>query len=139
MLTKISLFELPETEKEEKKYTTKISIPQYQPKGDMPSIYSLCDKRKYEQLLKNIKNSNVRDDEKVFLTLAATRHIVFNYSNIAEYYCQASPEMQRLMEQSALVLIDVDDAIVNGYVKLDEKITKLAKEAWEERLRTKGK
>ena len=33
--------------------------------------------------------------------------------------------MQRLMEQSALVIIDIDDAIANGYVKLSKDIQEL--------------
>ena len=40
------------------------------------------------------------------------------YRHIAEYYAQATPQMQRLMERSALVIIDMDDAIANGFVKL---------------------
>ena len=49
---------------------------------------------------------------------AAGRHTVFNYGLIAEYYAHASPEMQELMEKSALVIIDVDNAIANGYATL---------------------
>ena len=43
---------------------------------------------------------------------------MFNYRNIAEYYAHATPEMQQLMEKSALVIIDVDNAIANGYATL---------------------
>ena len=46
----------------------------------------------------------------------------FNYRNIAEYYAHATPEMQRLMEESALVIIDVDDAIANGYATLNADV-----------------
>ena len=60
--------------------------------------------------------------KKEFLLLAATRHIVFQYSKIADYYAHSNKEMQRLMEQSALVIIDFDDAIANGYVKLSKNI-----------------
>ena len=37
--------------------------------------------------------------------------------------------MQRLMEQSALVIIDIDDAIANGYVRLSTTIDKLIEES----------
>lgn len=37
---------------------------------------------------------------------------------IAEYYAHATPEMQRLMEKSALVIIDINNAIANGYASL---------------------
>jgi hypothetical protein len=60
-----------------------------------------------------------------FLLKAAQRHRVFNYRNIAEYYAQASPEMQDLMEKSALVIIDYEDAIANGYVRLSERLKRL--------------
>jgi hypothetical protein len=56
---------------------------------------------------------------------AAKRHTVFNYRLIAEYYATASKEMQGLMERSALVIIDINNAIANGYVKLSERVKKL--------------
>ena len=68
------------------------------------------------------------EEEKEFLIKAATRHIVFNYAKVADYYAHATPEMQRLMEQSALVIIDFDDAIANGYVTLSEKMRSMIQE-----------
>ena len=53
------------------------------------------------------------------------RHYVFNYAVIAEYYANASEEMQRLMEKSALVIIDVDDAIANGYAKISKAMREM--------------
>ena len=111
------------------KYSRAINIPQYNPKGVKPHIDSLLDYSKYSKLLANIKNSNVSEEEKKFLKLAASRHIVFNYSMIADYYAHASKEMQELMEQSALVILDIDDAIANGYVKLSAKMNQLVEEA----------
>ena len=81
--------------------------------------------------MKAINESNVTDDEKAFLRYAASRHLVFNYSKIADYYAHATPEMQELMEQSALVILDIDDAIANGYVKLSKDIEKLLEESGE--------
>ena len=54
--------------------------------------------------------------------LAATRHVVFNYEKIAEFYAHAPAKIQRLFEASALVIIDFDDAIGGGYVKLCESL-----------------
>ena len=65
------------------------------------------------------------------MKLAASRHIVFNYSKIADYYAHASVEMQELMEQSALVLIDIDDAIANGYVQLSKDIDEIMRTSGE--------
>lgn len=50
---------------------------------------------------------------------------MFNYSKIADYYASASPEMQELMEDSALVIIDFDDAIAKGYVKLNKRMVEI--------------
>ena len=73
-------------------------------------------------------NSNVTKLEKQFLIAAATRHYCFNYSKIADYYAYASPEMQELMEDSALVIIDFNDAIAKGYVKLNKRIEDILEE-----------
>ena len=80
------------------------------------------DKLKYLELIEEIENSNVSDAQKKFLKMAATRHIRFIYKNIAEYYASADSEMQRLMEHSALVIIDIDDAIKNGFARLTKEV-----------------
>lgn len=121
------LFGVVESE-EDKKYTTKVGIPQYLPSMECPRLDTLVDKNKYNELIREINASNVSDQEKEFLRFAATRHLVFTYSRIADYYAHATPEMQRLMEKSALVIIDIDDAIANGYVKLSESIKKIMDE-----------
>ena len=109
------------------KYSEKINVPQYNPIGiDWKKNKKLAyDTTKYDQLVKRIDESNVGEKQKKFLKMAATRHIVFDYSIIAEYYCCANKEMQELMEESALVIIDVDDAIANGYVRLSKRIEEI--------------
>lgn len=111
------------------KYSRAIRTPQYVPSKDCPPIESLFDSKKYSKLMYDINNSGVSDEEKKFLRLAASRHIVFNYSLIADYYAHANAEMQELMEQSALVILDIDDAIANGYVKLSAKMKQLVDES----------
>lgn len=103
-------------------YTSKIKIPQYEITGECPDISDMLDTEKADELIKEIEASGVSEEEKAFLIQAARRHNVFNYRNVAEYYAHAEPEMQRLMEKSALVIIDVDDAIANGYATLNEDI-----------------
>ena len=110
-------------------YTNTVKIPQYLPSKVKPNVWELCDKAKYSELIRNINMSDVPDEVKEFLTLAATRHIVFNYGKIADYYANADANVQRLMEQSALVIIDIDDAIANGYVKLSKSIEKIMSES----------
>lgn len=99
-------------------YTTSTQSPIYTPTGEKPEVYTLVNTEKYRNLLKDIEDSDIPQEVKVFLSLGATRHIVFNYKLIAEYYAHASPEVQKLMEDSALVIIDFDRAIELGYVEL---------------------
>lgn len=61
----------------------------------------------------------------MFLIEATRRHTVFNYEKIADYYSHASKEMQKLMEQSALVIIDFNKAIESGYIKIKDEISNL--------------
>ncbi len=118
------VFDVEETE-EEKMYTTKVGIPQYLPNAVCPKLDECYGLNKYNELMYKISQSNVTNEEKKFLQFAATRHIIFNYGLIADYYAHASKEMQELMEQSALVIIDFDDAIANGYVKLSKNIKEI--------------
>lgn len=107
------------------KYSRNVSIPQYAPKDVKPDLMSLCDTHKYVSLLNKINASSVPDDIKNFLRLSASRHIVFNYELIADYYAHADSETQKLMEDSALVIIDINDAIANGYVKLSQRLKEI--------------
>lgn len=107
------------------KYTRAPGSPIYEPKARRPDIRELCDKTRTQRLLRDIDASNVSMDEKQFLADAARRHSVFNYELIADYYAHASPEMQRLMEDSALVIPDFNRAIELGYVKLCGDIKRL--------------
>ena len=103
-------------------YTFKTNIPQYEPKNKKPKLTDCVDVKKYRELKDKINKSNVSKIEKQFLLACATRHYIFNYSKIADYYSHASKEMQELMEDSALVIIDFDDAIAKGYVNLNKRI-----------------
>lgn len=107
---------------EEKKYSTKIESPIYEPKNKQPHPLELYNNFKTQRLISKINQSNVSDEEKKFLIEAAKRHTIFNYEKIADYYSHSSKEMQDLMEQSALIIIDFDKAIEHGYVKLCSEI-----------------
>jgi len=114
------------------KYTLAVNIPQYEITGECPTIDEMLDTEKAQELIAEIEQSTVSDDEKAFLIEAAKRHNVFNYRNVAEYYAHATPEMQRLMEKSALVIIDVDDAIANGYATLMADVLDMMEDGDEE-------
>lgn len=104
---------------EDNTYTLKSNIPQYEITGECPAISEMLDEEKSNSLIAEIeKTEGITEEERRFLIQAARRHNVFNYRNIAEYYAHATPEMQNLMEKSALVIIDIDNAIANGYATL---------------------
>lgn len=116
------------------KYSHKVSTPQYLPSDKKPELGELADYTKYAKLVREIKeNNSISDAEKKFLITAASRHIVFNYAKIADYYAHATPEMQKLMEKSALVIIDFNDAIMNGYVELSKEISQIVMAAKDEK------
>lgn len=110
---------------EDDKYTKTIEIPHYEPTGEDFVPSDCYDDLKAKYLIEDIDASSLSEEEKDFLKIAAYRHVVFNYRRIAELYAKATPEMQRLMENSALVVIDIDNAIANGYVKLSKKLEEL--------------
>ena len=104
-------------------YSKKIQSPVYEPKGEKPTLDELTDARKMAELFQEIAAAvNVPDDVKDFLYTAASRHQVFNYDKIAEYYAHAPAEVQRLMEASALVIIDFKQAIERGFVQVTKEI-----------------
>lgn len=110
-------------EVQDDKYTLKVNIPQYEITGDCPELSDMLDSSKADELIEEINSTeNIPSDVKEFLIQAARRHNVFNYRNIAEYYAHAEPEVQKLFEKSALVIIDINDAIANGYVQLTSDI-----------------
>jgi ParB-like chromosome segregation protein Spo0J len=103
-------------------YTRKVEAPKYIPKGVKPSVAELYDEAKTERIVKKIQSSAVEQSTKNFLIAAAHRHTVFNFENVAEFYAHSEPQVQRLMEDSALVIIDFDKSIENGFVVMTDEI-----------------
>ena len=120
---KLDIFDESEQELIDSTYTKKVDVPLYVPKYEKPNIFELFDHMKAMKLIKRINESNVTENEKRFLTFAAYRHIVLNFSKIADYYAHSNAEMQDLMEQSALVIVDFDKAIEYGYVALNNDLS----------------
>lgn len=111
-----------EVEEQDSPYTKKVTPPVYEVKGEKPSLSDLFDTTKTDELLKEIEASSIPDEVKEFLRVAAHRHTIFRYDLIAEFYSHASEEEQDLFEKSALVIIDFDKAIENGFTRLSEEI-----------------
>ena len=123
--------ELPEEKEEDNsKYSIKIKPPVYTKKKEKkPKLSECVDLEKYNQLKKEIEsNKNISEEERTLLLLASTRHICFNYENIAEYYCHCSDDTKSLMEKNALVIVDINKAIEYGFVKYTEEIINIIEE-----------
>jgi hypothetical protein len=107
-------------------YSRKIEAPIYTPKGEKPTVTSLYDESKATELKLQIAEIDLPADVRKFLISAADRHTVFDFRNIAEFYSHADAVTQDLMERSALVIIDYDKAIENGFVELSQAMLKQA-------------
>lgn len=123
------LAEEDERQLDEEKYTTKIETPIYEIKGERPEISELYDNSKMGSLCEQIQKADLPNEVREFLLAAATRHTVFNYEKIAEFYAHQEPETRELMEQSALVIIDYNKAIEEGYVRLTAALMGLSAES----------
>jgi hypothetical protein len=111
------------SDEDDNPYTSKVQAPKYEPSEEKPQFIELYDKTKFEILIEEIESSSLNKEHKEFLKLAATRHIVFNYSKIADMYAHSEKQMQEQMENSALVIIDFEKAIELGFVRLSEEIS----------------
>lgn len=107
------------SDKSNEYYSKNIVPPIHTPTGPKPNLIDCFDRTKSDFLIEKInKAKNISKEEKEFLKFAAYRHIKFNFENIAEYFAQSNDDMKHEMEDSALVLIDFEKAIENGFVKL---------------------
>ena len=106
-------------------YSRKIEIPLYEPTGETVELSDLTDRTKYDELCAEIDKADIAPDIADFLKAAASRHIVFDYARIGDYYANATLEVQDLMEKSALVIIDFAKAVENGFVKMTAELTEM--------------
>lgn len=119
---------------EDDPYTSKIKAPIYEPTEEKPEVEELFDDEKSRELIDRINASNVPEEIKDFLRVASYRHIVFDYAKIAEFYAHSDAEVQALMEESALVIIDFNKAIEQGFVEFATDIIPFAEEGAEDEL-----
>lgn len=106
-------------------YTKKIEAPLYEPSWKKYNIGELYDSTKTSELIRKIYDADISEQEKEFLIMSAYRHTVFDYWKIADYFANASKEIQWLMQDSALVIIDFDKAIEWGFVELSDNLKNL--------------
>tara|TARA_R100000808_G_C2140821_1_gene148625 strand:- start:543 stop:1349 length:807 start_codon:yes stop_codon:yes gene_type:complete len=113
-------------------YTNKIEIPNYQITGEKPKLEDLYDNKKTKDLVSEIEEADIPSNIKQFLKIAAERHTVFNFREIAEYYAHCNADIQNLFERSALVIIDFKQAVENAYIETSKYLGEFADEDNEE-------
>lgn len=111
------------TEEDGGKYTAKIDAPIYEPKNKKPLFQEMVCKKRFNEIVESIKMEKLESEISEFLIVAASRHILFRYDMIAEFYCHADKKTQQLMEESALVIIDSEKAMRLGYAKLKVELS----------------
>ena len=104
------------------RYTNRVKAPIYEITGEKPPVEDLYDEEKVKELVAEIQAANLDPHIQHFLIRAAERHTVFHFDKIAEFYAHSDPDVQELMERSALVIIDFDKAIQEGFVQLSQRI-----------------
>lgn len=110
-----------EDDNSDNNYERKIVAPIYEPQDEDVSIDDCYDTSKTDSLISAIESSSDLDEQtKAFLKVAAYRHTKFNYEKVADFYAKAPAEVQKLMEDSALVIVDIDKAIEDGFVKISK-------------------
>lgn len=109
------------------RYSRRANALIYEPTMDEPPPpAALVDRGKTNDLIRQIGDVpdlpvEVRD----FLIAGAQRHLVFDYAKVAEFYAHAPAEVQALMEASALVIPDLEDAIAHGFVRLSSRLSRI--------------
>lgn len=113
-------------------YTDKTESFIYEPSDEVPELSELADFDKQNELERKAaeyyEDGRITEEQYLFLVEASKRHTVFDYGKIADYYASADADMKELMEDSALVIIDYNKAIEEGYVKLRDSIALLMEE-----------
>jgi hypothetical protein len=99
-----------------------MEAPIYEVRGEKPREDELVDTSKVDELLAGIEAANIPPNVKEMLRVCAYRHAAIDFELMAEYYAHAPKEVQKLMEESALVIIDFEHAIENGFVKMSHDL-----------------
>jgi hypothetical protein len=102
-------------------YNDNIESPIYEPNDNIPEISDLVDTTKTRELEKYIESLEIPVELKQFLLSASQRFNIFHYGKIADFYPHQSKEVQIAMEKLALIIIDYDKAIENGFIEVDKQ------------------
>lgn len=100
----------------DKDYSQKLGEIIYEPKETNHRVKDLFKiETKFDEDISKINNEELRE----LFKARAYNFALFDFEKIADYYAyQATPEEQRVFERLALVLLDKDKLIENGFSKL---------------------
>ena len=112
-------------------YTAKIQAPIYEPSGPKPAESDLYDTAKTDDLQAEILAAGLPAPVQKMLVAAACRHTSFSFRDLANYYAHSEADVQRLMERSALVIVDFESAIEQGFVRMTERLNELVEDEME--------
>lgn len=116
--------DIPGTEEEEEElkeeYSAKLGEVIYEPKNTKHKIADLFSREtKFDAEIEALKN----DELKEMLKARSAFFGSFNYAKIADYYAyQATGEEKQIMEKLALVLLDRDKLIENGFSEIIDSV-----------------
>lgn len=110
------------SKKLEDSYSQEIGKVLYEPKQTNHKPFDLYSKSKtFDKEINEIENAEIRE----LLKIRAAYFVDLNFSKIADYYAyQASEKEKRIFEKLALVLLDKDQLIENGFSDLMDELDK---------------
>jgi len=117
--------ELLPPEPSAERYMLSAKSPVYEPTGAQPAVSDLYNRAWADELIAEIDATELPEEVATFLHAAAERHVRFSFRDVAEFYAHADADVQRLMERSALVIIDFHQALQLGYAQLNETVAAL--------------
>jgi hypothetical protein len=116
----IALWEKEEKNKLDEKYSQKIGQVIYEPKETNHQVSDFFEREnKFDEDIEKIENEELKE----MLYARASFFSTFNFAKIADYYAyQATDEEKKVFEKLALVLLDKDQLIENGFYDLIDNI-----------------
>ena len=116
---------MAEDEENDNNYSRKIEAPDYEPTGRKVQVSELYDESKTQRLIAEINAMKVNAEIKKMLVAGAQRFTRFDFRNVAEWYSQQEDEsVKAMMRKMAMVIVDFDEAVENGFVRLCEELIK---------------
>lgn len=106
-------------------YVQKTDSPIYEIQGEEPTIAECINLEDVALKIDKINKAKISKEQKTMLMACAYRFANIHFGNMAEYYAHQNKEMQKLMEDLALVIVDFGKAIEMNLVEMDARMEKI--------------